>query len=488
MYKIKYYQRCLTKTGMIVKAIICLLCMSVLSSLLIFDVYAADTAVINVGRATGKPGESVTVAISLTSNPGIAGLRLNIEYDNQKLRLDGVDAVKQGTALRNLSFIGVSEISYKSNPFSVLWYGAVDDKSTGEVLYIRFTILNDTPSGAAFVTVSCSQKDSINRLEEIVPLQIAQGTISVSDNSDVGTPTPSQDDHSDGSPTYVTDDTVQYVDTESLPKSIQPLVEDERVFVISGEQDREKVIVSIPHIVNADNPNGSIVIYKIEEDGSLDIVQPSRYNGVTGMVDFVGYAGSFYYIGVNHVEFIDVTTDKWYYNAISFVAARKIFIGVGGSRFAPDITMSRAMFVTALANLDKADLSTYKNSPFSDVSINAWYGPYVAWAAQIGIINEGILSRCKPGNFNPEDDITREEMAVIFANYIKAKGLILAERRVETFTDLEQASDWGREAIQVMREHSIVDGVGGNLYSPKSTATRAEVAQIFRNLISAMIS
>jgi len=145
------------------------------------------------------------------------------------------------------------------------------------------------------------------------------------------------------------------------------------------------------------------------------------------------------------------------------------------------------MFVAVLSRLDGIDNANYSVSPFSDVVIGNWYGAPIAWAYSEGIINEGILHGLPQGEFRPHADITREEMAVIFANYLSKRDFPLVSLDVPEFYDLNEANPWSRVAIQEMRQHAIISGVGGNLYNPQSFATRAEVAQIYTNLVRAIV-
>lgn len=72
--------------------------------------------------------------------------------------------------------------------------------------------------------------------------------------------------------------------------------------------------------------------------------------------------------------------------------------------------MTRAMAVTVLGRLWEADIDSFNGSRFSDVDRDAWYAPYVEWAAENGIVN-GMGS----GRFTPDKAVTREELSVILA-------------------------------------------------------------------------
>ena len=509
------------------------LCVALASSLFMANVLGASGAVITVGQAIGEPGQTVTVTLSLDSNPGLAAMALQVSYDETRLRIANHEAVSRGIALATLSFIGVDETSFRNNPFTTLWFGAVNDTFAGVLLNITFTIRDDAPAGFAYVNVNLNVDGAVNLNEQLLAVSVTQGGVTVSRNGDTGgqspavteptleptepttppvqippttpqeTPTPTpgsaqtqpptnvpaQTQPPTGSQAFMPDAEVRFIDTEELPNQAHPLVEDNRVFEVQGEQSGVRAAISVPHILQQGVAPGSLVVYRVGQDGvSLERVIMSRFNNETGEVEFVGTVGGLYFVSANYVEFVDVSESRWYHNAITFTAARGLFGGIGENRFAPNLTMTRAMFIRALANLDGVYLSDYTLSPFVDTDIASWYGPSVAWARELGIIDEGILSGLAPGNFNPGGDITREQMAVIFANYINARELILTEQSVEIFADLGQANEWARDAIQSMRRHSIVTGVGDNRYNPMSTATRAEVATIFSNLINAMIN
>jgi hypothetical protein len=100
---------------------------------------AAGTATLTAGQASAKPGESVTIPVTLGNNPGIAGLGIKIEYDSTRLTLDNQHAVTQGDALPFLSYVGVTENTYKNNPFTSLWFGAMTDRSNGTLINVTFS-------------------------------------------------------------------------------------------------------------------------------------------------------------------------------------------------------------------------------------------------------------------------------------------------------------------------------------------------------------
>ncbi|MDR0671541.1 MAG: S-layer homology domain-containing protein, partial [Oscillospiraceae bacterium] len=73
---------------------------------------------------------------------------------------------------------------------------------------------------------------------------------------------------------------------------------------------------------------------------------------------------------------------------------------------------------------------------------------------------------------------TREQLAVILANYARSAQIPLGAGGASTFTDGAQISPWAREAVRLLAEANIIKGTGNGSFSPGKAATRAEVAAL----------
>ena len=81
------------------------------------------------------------------------------------------------------------------------------------------------------------------------------------------------------------------------------------------------------------------------------------------------------------------------------------------NEFAPNVSMTRGMFVTVLSKLNDGEIEGELD--FADVDVNAYYAKPVAWAYEKGIVN-GVAE----GMFAPNMSITREQLAVMMYNYM----------------------------------------------------------------------
>ena len=175
--------------------------------------------------------------------------------------------------------------------------------------------------------------------------------------------------------------------------------------------------------------------------------------------------------------FKDVKTDDWYYEAVQYVNSKSLFNGTGTNEFSPGDSMTRGMFVTVLGKANKLDTSAYGTSKFMDVPANAYYAPYVTWAAEVGVV-----SGTSATTFSPDNSITREDMAVMLYRYAKAYGYDTSyeEAKLLDFPDCNKISSYAQVPMAWAVTHGVLAGSDGYL-NPKGYATRAETAQIFYN-------
>ena len=171
--------------------------------------------------------------------------------------------------------------------------------------------------------------------------------------------------------------------------------------------------------------------------------------------------------------FDDISGNEWYYDAVKYVYENSIMDGIG-NEFKPHEFMTRAMLVTVLYRLDTNSAERETTVSFSDVSENAWYFDAVSWAASNGI-TDGVTDT----EFAPEENITREQLAVILYRYAKLKGWDTSEgedTNILSYIDAEQMSEYAILPLQWACGEGIIEGDDDGYIMPKSTATRAQTA------------
>ena len=229
---------------------------------------------------------------------------------------------------------------------------------------------------------------------------------------------------------------------------------------------------------------GNLYAVYVDDVGKVEWITKSSYDASLKAVVFE--TGHFSVYGVGYKNPAPAFTDihnHWAADNILFAASRGLLSGTSDTTFSPNTGMTRGMFVTALGRLAGINPDSYKTGKFTDVKADAYYAPYVNWAAQNGIV-EGVTAT----TFAPDTNINREQMAVIMANYAKKLGYDLPKTlQAVTFADNAQISSWAKNAVRAMQQAGILAGKNGNKFDPKGTATRAEVATVLRRFVEIVI-
>ena len=180
------------------------------------------------------------------------------------------------------------------------------------------------------------------------------------------------------------------------------------------------------------------------------------------------------------IEFVDVPQKAWYVEAVNYAVQNGLMNGVGNDQFNPEGSMTRAMLVTVLWRYE-GEPEAGKNT-FSDVPNGQWYTKAVAWAAENGIVG-GVGNN----RFDPDGEITREQMATILFRYAEKKGIETGKRgSLNIFSDEKQLSAYAKDAVQWAVAEQIINGSDGKLL-PQGSATRAQVATILMRFIENIV-
>ena len=244
------------------------------------------------------------------------------------------------------------------------------------------------------------------------------------------------------------------------------------------------ISVRLPYTPAKGEQTCNLYAVYVDDAGKVEWITKSSYDASQKTVVFETGHFSIYGIGYKNPApaFTDIT-GHWAADNILFVASRGLLSGTSDTTFSPNTGMTRGMFVTALGRLAGINPDSYKTGKFTDVKADAYYAPYVNWAAQTGIV-EGVTAI----TFAPDTNINREQMAVIMANYAKKLGYDLPKTlQAVTFADNAQISSWAKDAVKAMQQAGILAGKANNRFDPKGTATRAEVATVLRRFVEIVI-
>lgn len=131
------------------------LILSLLAFLASTAAFAAADPTIEVSGKSVEAGETVEVSITVSSNPGVAFMRLGVEYDTDVLSLTGV---KDGGILGS----AVHSPDLTPYPYILFWNNGTaksDFKSDGVIATLTFKVASDAPVGTYPITVSYDNDD-----------------------------------------------------------------------------------------------------------------------------------------------------------------------------------------------------------------------------------------------------------------------------------------------------------------------------------------
>ena len=209
------------------------------------------------------------------------------------------------------------------------------------------------------------------------------------------------------------------------------------------------------------------------KDGKYSFVMPASAVTVTATFKAETPAPS-------GLPFTDVKEGDWFYGAVKYAYENGLMNGTGETTFAPNGTMNRAMIVTVLYRLEKSPAVTTA-AKFTDVPAGQWYSDAVAWAAANNIVNGYDET-----TFGPMNAVTREQMAAILFRYEQYKGMdtVTLEDNLAKFPDKDKISGYAVPALNWAVGQKVINGNADGTLDPTGTATRAQVAQIFTNLLN----
>lgn len=176
--------------------------------------------------------------------------------------------------------------------------------------------------------------------------------------------------------------------------------------------------------------------------------------------------------------FTDVTASNdgaWASNAIDFMAANSIVGGTGNNKFSPSDNMTRAQLVTVLYRAEGQPSVSGLANPFTDVASSQYYYKAVLWA-----YSKGIVTGNSATTFNPDGNISRQDIAVILYRYA---GNPTATGSVTSFTDNAKIDSYALTAMKWAVGSGIIGG-SNNKLTPTGQASRAQVAAMLHRFFT----
>ncbi len=278
---------------------------------------------------------------------------------------------------------------------------------------------------------------------------------------------------------------INTVDISSMPEEMQKELKGAVIFelnVIVGDKKVTKlggtVTGALPYTLKDGERADNVVVVHVSDDGTITELN-TVYDEKRGMAVFTTDHFSCYAVLARALQgYVDVSEDAWYYDEVMYVTENGLMNGTSETEFSPEGNMTRAMLVTVLYRLDGEPEVTGTNS-FTDVKDDVWYTDAVIWASE-----NSIVGGYSEGLFGTNDNVTREQIALILYRYAGYKGYdVTSSAELTVYADSGNISPWATAAISWATAEGLITGLTETTLVPSGSATRAQVAAILMRFV-----
>jgi len=268
-------------------------------------------------------------------------------------------------------------------------------------------------------------------------------------------------------------------DSLSEEEDTQILVEkvDEDTYVFETTNTiKAPVYLSVPYTGDGAYPS----IYRYDEETEEYNLIGGYYDEEAGVVRFTLSSFSQYMVDdADAVEFSDIDEITWgqeFKDSVKRMSARGYVQG-RGEEFDPYTEVTRAEFAAMLVRLlDMTDAQG--EDVFEDVESDDWFYNEVSAA-----FNAGLIQGVSTTEFKPNENITREEMAVMASRMLKLRYYKDGTPGTD-FVDEESISTWAVSGAAMVEKLGVMEGRTSGEFDPKGLATRLESVVVMERLLA----
>ena len=176
------------------------------------------------------------------------------------------------------------------------------------------------------------------------------------------------------------------------------------------------------------------------------------------------------------LEFPDCNPNEWYASAVTYVSDKGLITGYNDGTFGPYDNITRGQLVTILWRMEGKPVSS--SAGFSDVSSSDFYYSAALWAQK-----NGVIKGYGDGTFGGERLITRQEAAVMLANYASFKGYDTASDKtaLKNISGWREADSWALDSLGWCVDQGLMSGKdtpSGAYLDPMGSTWRSAMAKM----------
>ncbi|MFD0693619.1 discoidin domain-containing protein [Paenibacillus sp. GCM10027628] len=221
----------------------------------------------------------------------------------------------------------------------------------------------------------------------------------------------------------------------------------------------------------------TVVLYN-PATGTLSFV-PATFSASDGITKAsIKRPGNSIYTVVESDKTFEDLKGQWSQADVELLSSKLVINGMTESSFAPQKEITRSQFAALLVRA--LGLSETNAAQFTDVKTNDWFAGAIGAASKAGLV-DGFEN----GTFQPDANITREQMAVMITRAMNFAGKKAAAdvKGLAGFTDAVSISEWAKDAVSQSVNAGIINGVTDHTFVPSAKASRAEAAVMLKRLL-----
>lgn len=233
---------------------------------------------------------------------------------------------------------------------------------------------------------------------------------------------------------------------------------------------REPVKITLP--LDEAGDEMQTTVYRIDDAGVITPVG-GYFSG--GNVSFFADKPGEYYVADNTVAFEDLSlNDYWAAKKVQRLGNLGIIGGTSTTTFDPAAPITRAQFATLATKMMKFD-NAIPETTFSDVPATEWYAPYVNAA-----LDFGLMSGRGDGIFDPDGEITQQEILIVLSKILTAKGIASGTEESDSSMTykVSTASSWATDAVKNAISNGALTDMPLSSIQLDRAATRLETANM----------
>lgn len=199
----------------------------------------------------------------------------------------------------------------------------------------------------------------------------------------------------------------------------------------------------------------------------------------TSIFRFNSRGGDIYAVAEQKIGFSD-TGSHWARAAIEELASRYIIEAGSYGNYGPNVDITRGEFAVMVARAFGLESDSDAAGRFRDIGSNHAMAASIGAATKAGIIN-GFVD----GTFKPNNNITREQMAVMVVRAMEVAGKPASynSSALQKFKDRNKIGGYAREAVIQAVSSGLIAGVSNDSFNPAGKASRAQATVMLQRVL-----